>query len=244
MRLGHGTRPYMTRAAIHRTPALHLVRNMIRLRGELESLLGTGGAVKPWRIRETADERFNRLNDEWGSHCEVLITRYKWLMNEIHTRLAPTGGDSSRDVYFRAWWRIVRNDLPGLAAAEAFSSLLWQAVAAAAELLETDVEFTPVAMLKPKFMLRQFIDEMSDAESAVSLKILAYSPADVDDDYVTGAGPNELADIVYEACLSLHETVKRFEPSLVTMTSASIDLAGLNDEATIARRYTTWLFQS
>lgn len=235
----------MTRAAIDRTPALQLVRNMIRLRQQLEPLLGKGGgAFNLWRLHESRDERFERLNQAWGTHCEVLMKRYKWLMNQIHGRLPAVEGRSlSRDQYLRAWWRTVRNDLPALQTAEEFSPRFWTALATAAGWLETDSEFGPVAALKPKFMLRQFIDEMADREASVSLKILAYSPLTADAGF-GAASAVELAEVAYQACLSLHETVTRFERGLAVMTSGSIDIAGLDDETAIARRYSAWLFQS
>ena len=235
----------MTRAAIDRTPALLLVRNMIRLREQLEPLLGKGGGrFRLWRLRESRDERFDRLNQAWGAHCEVLIKRYKWLMNQIHGRLPVTShGSLSDDQYLRSWWRTVRNDLAALQRPGEFSPRLWAAVATAAGKLETDSDFASVAALKPKFMLRQFLDEMSNREASVALKVLAYSPLTSDTAFAT-ASAAELADVVYHACLALHGTVKRFDPALAAMTGGAIDVSGLIDETAIARRYSTWLFLS
>ena len=233
----------MTRAVLDRTGALQLVRNMIRLRNDLEPLLGKGGTFRLWRLRESRQQRFDRLNNAWGAHCEVLLKRYKWLMNEIHSSLAPRAPASSRDAYFRAWWRKVQNDLPGLTTAGEFSACLWTAVATASGHLEGDAAFLPAAALKPKFMLRQFVDEMTDSEASVSLKILAYSPLTVDAEYPF-ADAMELSEIVYEACLSLHDAVRRFETSLPAMTAGALDLTGLGDPVTIVRRYSSWLFVS
>ncbi len=242
MRFGHGERLSMTRTATDRTPALQLVREMIRIRQQLEPLLGKGGGLKLWRFRENRDQRFERLNTAWGTHCSVLVKRYKWLMNEIHTRV-PAGSGSSREQYFRAWWRLVSNDLPGLHTADGFSACLWRAVAAAAGLQQEDPGFSSVIGLKPKFMLRQFVDEMPDTEAAGSLRVLAYSPLTAST-VLAAASASELAEIVYQACLSLHATVQRFEPSLTIMTDGAIAVAGLNDPAKIARQYSAWLFQS
>ena len=234
----------MSRTATHRTPALVLVRNMIRIRRQLEPLLDTKGGLRLWRLRETRDERFGRLNEAWGLHCEVLLQRYGWLMNQLYARLSGSMAPGvSREQYMRSWWRIVRNELPGLKKAENFSSCLWTAVAGAAGRLESDPEFEPVAMLKPKFMLRQFVDEMKDRESTAALRVLAYTALSTDTE-LTSASAEELADIVYRACLALHDTVTRFGPLLPEMTAGAIDVGGPNDEVTVARRYTAWLFLS
>jgi hypothetical protein len=215
---------------------------MTRIRQQLEPLLGKGGGFKLWRLIESRDRRFERLPTEWSAHCEVLVKRYKWLMNEIHTRV-PSGGGLSREQYFRGWWRQVSNDLPALQTAEDFSSCFWRAVAEAAGLQQHDPAFSSVMGLKPKFMLRQFIDEMPDTEAAGSLRVLAYSPLTVNT-VLAAASASELAEIVYQACLSLHATVQRFAPSLTIMTDGAIAVAGLNDPAKIARQYSVWLFQS
>lgn len=216
---------------------------MIRIRRQLEPLLEPGRRLTLWRIRETPDQRSERLSEAWGDHAVALMKRYKWLLNELHARLETIGLTVSAEQYCRDWWRIVENDLAGLSKTEDFSSYLWAAVATAASRLESDPEFAPVLTLKPKFMLRQFVDEMKDVASATSLRTLAYSPLTVKTGFAT-ASNDEVADVVYQACLSLHATVKRFERSLAAMTGGAIALPASSDAATIARQYSAWLFRS
>ncbi|HYI12074.1 MAG TPA: hypothetical protein VEK57_23680 [Thermoanaerobaculia bacterium] len=219
------------------------MRNLIRIQRKLEPLLEEG-ATGLWKLWETQDQRFDRLNEDWGFHCEVLLQRYGGVLNQLYLRLVESSGLAvSADQYLRTWWRFVRKDLGGLNNAQDFSSSLWTAVAAAAGRLELDPEFQPVMRLKPKFMLRQFVDEMKQRESAVALRVLAYTALSADTELVS-ASEEELADIVYRACVALHDTVKRFEPSLEVMTGGAIDLMESNDDVAVARRYSAWLFQS
>jgi hypothetical protein len=164
-------------------------------------------------------------------------------MNEVHERLAPGQPDTVRDRYFRSWWRSVKNDLAGLHRPEEFSPRLWRAAASAGGWLESDSGFAPAASLKPKFMLRQFVDEMHDTDLALALTTLAYSPLSESAAYAS-TDAMELADIIYEAVIALHETVARFESSLDAMADHSVSIAGLSDPASIARTYTGWLFLS
>lgn len=233
----------MNRTATDRTPALALVRDMIRIQRKLEPLLEEG-ATGSWKLWETQDQRFDRLNEDWGFRCEVLLQRYGGVLNQLYVRLAEASSlEVSGEQYLRAWWRLVRKDLGGLNNARNFSSSLWTAVAAAAGRLESDPEFQPVMRLKPKFMLRQFVDEMKQRESAVALRVLAYTPLSADTELVA-ASAEELADIVYLGCLALHDTVKRFERSVEVMTGGAIHLPESDDDVAVARRYSTWLFQS
>jgi hypothetical protein len=153
-----------------------------------------------------------------------LSVRYDGIMRELFD---CAGGGSPFEEHFRGVWielqgKAVTSRRPGL-----FSACLWE--------IQRRRNAT-VEDLKPKFMLRQFVDELPDGEPRGALRLLAYS-------YQMNwpEQSQEAPRMVRRGYELLHERVKARAESLEALTGGVLNARMLGSLRS-PEQYDQWLF--
>jgi hypothetical protein len=213
--------------------------------------------VSTW---ELADElhRFRRLELEhrrWRfatkakRACEaaqILVERHSGLLCEITSRAGLVMGAGAADkeileLYVMRTVFKLRDGTWGNLTRDRFATTLWDCVNAqlSADTVMTAVQKNSVQNLKPKFMLRQFVDEMPDCSEKGLLMAGIFSvPLSL-----SALSSSEVRRRLPEVCRKLHRTVLGSSGSVSLLTDGAITDRDLL-QPDINRRYQRWLVLS
>jgi hypothetical protein len=165
--------------------------------------------------------RINEVSGELG--C-----RYKGVMDQLFQRMGSNGNFGT--AVGKAWY-IVRTSALKIRDHRVFSTTLWCAFVASAT-PETQV-------LKPKFMLRQFVDEIPSCMEQGVLIAMAYGPR-----HTTAPSGSEILRGLSISYGLLHAELKKRSSDLSILTDGEISgvtIAAMNPPFV---RYEQWLFDS
>lgn len=212
---------------------LLLVERLLEVSRKLESISYANWWSKPfwWAVKIMKPLEFIRLrkiNELMACISDLvgeLSVRYDGIMRDLFT---CAGVSTSFDDHFVQVWMEVQGRSLMTRDPRRFSTCLWE--------IQRRVGAT-IEDLKPKFMLRQFVDDMPDAEPRATLKLLAYSfqaqwPA---------AG-KEAVRMVKQGYASLHEQVRARTDDLEILTGGVLNAGMLGDMGDPYVRYHQWLF--
>lgn len=221
----------MSEKALDQQNTLLLVKKFLQVSKEFESISYAEWWRKPhwWALKRLSRLDFIRLNKLRAlSECRdnlvgELSVRYDGIMHELFT-CARVG--ASFEAHFRRVWielqgRAVTTRQPGL-----FSRCLWEIQRRCG---------VAVNELKPKFMLRQFVDDMPAGEPRAALRQFAYS-YQVEWPKVRP----EAARRMKEGYELLHERVCAQRESLEHLTDGVLNAEMV--EGIGSYEYHTWLF--
>jgi hypothetical protein len=173
--------------------------------------------VKKRREAELSEQQIALLGELAVRYDGILFQLFDWTST-------PVGFDTEAT---KIWYKIqgkavtMRNYLD-------FSTTLWDVY------LKHGNE---IGELKPKFMLRQFVDEMPEGESRTALRSHAY-PREV----TLTADGREAARMVYEAYPVLHYEVLNLKSDLLRLTGEVLEPGEIAALESPYMRYHDWLF--
>lgn len=223
----------MSERTLDQQNTLLLVERWLEVSKEFELITYAEWWRKPlwWLVKSLKVTDFIRLRKLNGlALCRnalvgVLAVRYDGIMRELFT---CAGAGASFNTHFMEVWmelqgRAVTAHQPGL-----FSTCLW-------EILQK--RGAVVSALKPKFMLRQFVDDMPGGEPSGALKALAYSyrvrwPE-------VGA---EAARMVKDGYALLHNCVRARLKDIELLTGGVLNARMVDEIGSPYVQYHRWLF--
>jgi hypothetical protein len=190
------------------------------------------GYAKVWRnpiwwLRKKFTK--DRIEDRLLKPLQELMDRYEGVMCQVLKR-GGAEDDALEDLISEIWLR-AQDDCRTVQDYRSFSSVLWEAY--------SSVSNAPALPLKPKFMLRQFVDEMLSSDERGILISLAYSsharhhPVDRD-----------ILPRLTQAYALLHQQVLNHEADLEMLTDGAMNSAMVRELRPPYVQYKVWLFDS
>lgn len=183
-------------------------------------------AKRVWVLRGHRDRRLNDLRKRRTQLVRELHSRFEGVLYELFTQEHPAErfGD-----YLKQVWRRVQIAVVKMEDCRRFSGVLW----------DIHIELGPdIRALRPKFMLRQFVDEMPDSSPRTALRVLAYG------------GQYEPADVTFEsmryeweAYTMLHKQVLARLDELKILTADELSPDHLLSLEKPEFQYHLWLFR-
>jgi hypothetical protein len=156
-----------------------------------------------------------------------LSDRYKGVMGQLFQRMGSDGNFG--EVVQKAWYG-VRASTVKMADHRVFSTTLWFSFVTSAQLQEAQP-------LKPKFMLRQFVDEIASCKEQGVLIAMAYGPR-----ATSRPSGDEILHNLSAAYVLLHAEVTRCSSDVRTLTDGEILSSTVANMAAPYVRYEEWLF--
>lgn len=212
---------------------LLLVERLLEVRRRLESITYADWWSQPfwWFVKSLKPLDFIRLRkiDKLISCSKALLgelsVRYDGIMRDLFTCAEV---DTSFDDHFVQVWIEVQGRALMTRDPRRFSTCLWEIQRRCGATIDE---------LKPKFMLRQFVDEMPDGEPRAALKLLAYSYQ-----VTWPAAGKEAARMIKEGYASLHSRVCARTDDLELLTGGVLNAGMLGELGSTYSQYHQWLF--
>jgi hypothetical protein len=158
-------RLYMSRGKYSEKGTLELARELLKCSQRLERMLIANGLSDPfwWLLRKTGLVKAHMLRKGPALAGELGL-RYWGVLRELFRR----AGMEERLVPEAtvAVWQAVLDQMRGAIDYRAFSAIVWHAA-------ESHAGYHQPA-IKPKLMLRQFVDEMPEGDERGAIRVLAY----------------------------------------------------------------------
>ncbi len=191
------------------------------------------GVLAPWR-----EARVLRAESRREELAESLALSYGGLLAEIfHWSCRPDlrGDRGAVETFASRSWRRLDNQLRKGRGDQIFAATLWQTLCD-----DCNIEPGRIGAFKPKFMLRQFVDEIADENRRDVLVFEAYHGA------LDGTRPKDISEssaairgALTEAYEELRKVIEKYPDDLAAMTDSVItgyDLDGLKE------KFEDWLF--
>jgi hypothetical protein len=162
-----------------------------------------------------------------------LVNRFDGVLRELLRSTRPHLSENEIQESITAIWLSANPSFRNLADHRRFSEVLWSAYVAEAETTEN-------LLLKPKFMLRQFIEELSDGIERDTLLALAF---DVREDRLSkhiGLTDQDKLSLLSNSYLMLHRKLLQMR-ELAIFTDNTITPEMLQGKDPIGQ-YHDWLF--
>lgn len=187
-----------------------------------------------WRFWESRDKRYERVCKEWDTIMPIVADRFKPVLLQLYRGLETTHTAVYPLATFCEKW--VR------AAWENIGQPPWVLPARFWNNAETIVNVTfgtsaviPAVRLKPKFMLRPFVDDLGNSDARGILRSFAYADPPLKFDPV--------GTDVKAACADLCRLLGRVH-NVERRTAGVVPPAVLSDETDAVRQVCWWLFGS
>jgi hypothetical protein len=205
---------------------LQLAGEFIKCVKEFENISYAKWWLNPWWW---ASKRWKRekLTRKRTQIVGELAVRYEGVMRQLFQRTGR--GDFSS--FIQGVWRAVQISALTMGDEKSFSKSMWDAYRANAASESGD--------LKPKFMLRQFVDEMSPSEERAGLRIVAYGS-----DRAARPGDREVLRLLEAAYPLLHTELLKRARDLGELTDGALPLSSINGIRSPFSEYKSWLFFS
>jgi hypothetical protein len=158
----------MNRGKYSEKGTLDLARELLKCSQRLERMLTANSLSDPfwWLLRETGLVKAHMLRKGPKLAAE-LGSRYWGVLRELFRRAGME--EKLVPEATVAVWQSTLDQMRGARDHRVFSSIVWHAAEAQAGLHQPAV--------KPKVMLRQFVDEMPDGDERGAIRVLAYGHA-------------------------------------------------------------------
>jgi hypothetical protein len=144
----------MVRASIGNERTLALARNYVRCARRFEECIHAHLLTNPWRKLWGWKKR--RLREKSSKISHELTNRYEGILRELlYSHNSHISEDEVKE-FITAVWLSASPRLSGLEDYRFFSTIVWQVYEALAEARQLSIN----PLLKPKFMLRQFVEEI------------------------------------------------------------------------------------
>jgi|GEM_PF-2571736 len=160
---------------------------------------------------------------------DILMARYKGVISQILKR-AGTGEENIETALWEIWIR-VQDGCPPVSDYQSFSKALWK------ECME--VAKAPVPALKPKLMLRQFVDEMQSSDERGILIDRAYNS-----DASNPPAETEVLKKLSAAYALLHYQLLNHEHELSILSDGELTPEMIKTLKPPYVQYMRWLFDS
>ncbi|HJW95480.1 MAG TPA: hypothetical protein VJ901_17820 [Thermoanaerobaculia bacterium] len=186
------------------------------------------------------DQRLAELKSEARELNLVLRRRYSGIIGQM-VRRAAGGTALSQDSIQRFGGGVFLQFPPQIGTLEdsrRFSVVLWKLVDARLNAQFGSSGAAAAAPLKPKFMLRQFIDDLPDGEARGVLRSLAY----IADDDPSDEAAIEARALLQDAYHQLHQVLWRNRKNLALRTDATISVTRKQPHPADLANYAQWFF--
>jgi len=193
-----------------------------------------------WRELRKPKKRPSALARRALEATQILVDRHSGLLCQIASRSGLMTDKKRLENYVMRTVFKLRDGTWGSPAGNAFAVTLWNCVLAQ---LRADMMMTPaqeglVQNLKPKFMLRQFVDEMPHSyEKALLAAGIFSSPTSL-----SGISSGEIRRGLPAACHRLHQTILKSLASVSALTDRAITDQDLS-LPDILQRFELWLIR-
>jgi hypothetical protein len=188
--------------------------------------------IKSWRRGRKKQAILTRSQLILGE----LASRYEGIMFQMFYRsrsTPPTLTNSQWEQIQDTVWLLVGDELRTMSDHRTFSGVLWKAY-----LSQLGVSAAILA-LRPKFMLRQFVDEMPSSDQRGILRATAYGANDS-----TQRSGKELVRLIKSALSIFHAHVLAHATEVQTLTAGEFKEAEVQSYSEPFAPYQTWLFHS
>jgi len=230
----------MSERTLEQHDTLCLVEKFLQVNQRIESISNAKWWQKPhwWLIQRLTVLNFimhKKLDELMSFGAELsgeLATRYSGITFDLFTCAGhPT---SLFDKYYREVWIELQGKATTARDPRRFSTCLWEIQQRRGATLDD---------LKPKFMLRQFVDELPDGEARGALKLLVYS-ADASSSSPKGWSQRrkEAARMVKKGYTLLHEQVSARANDLEILTGGQLNTGMIGEIGFPYTQYDEWLF--
>lgn len=180
--------------------------------------------------------------------AQALLRRYSGLISEIADQagiLADRDRLARLEIFAMRIFFKLRDGTYGDLSDGRFCTTLWRCLQAqlSADQVMAAQAAARIAALKRRFMLRQFVDEMSHGEERRLLSNFIFAPPRPQD---RTSAPRVLERLPL-AALALHDAVRRHAGMIGALTDQAInedDIASAGDDERVARLYAGWLVPS
>jgi len=181
------------------------------------------------RLRKDPALRELELRQRLNSAAIDLTTRYKGALWELFRRSGIT--DDLLGDALTAVWMSVQDSASTVSSYKNLPEKLWDAYAG-----QTDLA---ILALKPKLMLRAFVDEIPSCDERGALRIVAYGSG-------LGNRPTdrELLGLLLRAYPRLHREVLRKSKDLSVLTDGALSSSVVADMREPFPEYENWMFRS
>jgi hypothetical protein len=224
----------MSERALARQSTLGLARKLVEASTEFELVNSAEWWRKPhwWALKtmKVLDfirrRRLRALSRYRAAVVGELAVRYHGVIRDLFkcAKVATPFETHWANIWLEIHGRAARTREPGL-----FSTCLWE--------VQRRLGAT-VQELKPKFMLRQFVDDMPDGGPRAALQLRAYSH----EVRWPEASP-EAARMAREGYELLHERVRARAENLELLTDGELNAGMVADIRSTHVQYHRWLFQ-
>lgn len=222
----------MAKRDLSSTSTLALIAAFVERTKELDQLINARwyNIGLSWKRPRAFWERL--IHDKLNGLVEELCLRYRGIMYQIFRRAGVNHGQL--DTTVTNVWVSVQQGVITMTDEREFSKMLWK------ECMTMVPSSAPAECLKPKFMLRQFIDEIPPCDERGVLRALAYdSPPGVKASQFGGDIDRQLSK-AYEL---LHGQVLEYtQDDLNVFTDGTIFRTMFFDLDALHREYQQWLF--
>jgi hypothetical protein len=176
-----------------------------------------------------------------AEYTGIIVERYRGLFLQIYNGLQHQGGTPDRSfvAFFETWWDYVERPLMGVRSSEDVSEVFWQGAEFASNVVFGSQSLS-ISLLRPKFMLRPFIDEIRDESKRRVLLSLAYEPAASSASF--SFSEMERYRAVMAACEALCDTLSALGTRVEHLTRGAVMSSLLTDRPAAVRQLRRWLF--
>lgn len=205
---------------------LELALTLVECSRDLDQILRARWWQRLFSFRSRAED-INSLRTRIYEVSAELGLRYKGVMSQLLQRMQS--GEDFRLAVARTW-EYVGEVAVTMADPKEFCSYLWHAF------VGTERQ-SKAQSLKPKFMLRQFVDEVPSCKDLGVLIAMAYGPT-----VSVSLSSDEILNCLSHTYPLLHFELERRSPDLLVLTDGEISSATIPKIVAPFVQYETWLF--
>jgi hypothetical protein len=169
-----------------------------------------------------------RLFEKGKEIKDVLADRYEGVMLQMFNR-----ADAATATLIKSTWFLAQRRVLTLSDARRFAEVLWDSF-----LEQTMADISLLEPLKPKFMLRQFVDEIDEDESRTALRIIAYSSEPL------SVSNRESFTLFQQALPFLHQQLTNHSKELEILTDGVITFSDVQSFHSPYEQYRNWLLRA
>lgn len=215
----------MNRRALTDRSTLRLAKEFIKCSKEFERVAYANWWLHPWRW-VSKGWRKGRLSQQRTDIVGELSVRYEGMLYQLFQR---AGNNSDFSSFVQAVWRAIQITALTMRDENGFSKTIWEAYGTHSSSQSRE--------LKPKLMLRQFVDEMSPHEERAALRILAYRM-----DTASRPDDRESLRLLQRSYPLLHQELLRCSDDLLDLSDREFLPDVINGLSTPFTEYRDWLF--
>jgi hypothetical protein len=225
----------MTGRKLKNRTTLELLDELVGTQRELYGVIQSSKGKWTWRVWESRTKRIARLQKKWEDCVTVVAGRFENLLLQMYRGLDTRYSKSCSTEEFVTFW-----SKPAMASAGDRARYACVKFWEAAEKAVNQAFNAPpaaIAGLKPKFMIRQFVEEIGDVTAREAVLTLAYEGRGTPPD-----DARELYRVIRAACGAFSDVLDDF-PDMTERTDGSVNVRQLANRERAIDQVQFWLFE-